>query len=209
MTPNGLMLLCGLCGGQPLKKSTIMCCQNEDRTMRFILTQSGKECRTITGLLTGHTYSKKLVADSDECRKCMRLEAQKTLEHPLCFCLALSRTIMKYLGATHFDKLNDVTKLWHQELLRFAYFYDESNKKKRSMRITQSASENISRFDFKIILISSLVRLSYLGCPHPTLVKDTFRPPWANRDAIFETLYVPSLILEMKPIRRFDERSKS
>ena len=78
----------------------------------------------ITGLLTGHclvaAHVHRLgIIDDDTCTKFMEQGVRGTIEYLLCYCPALCRARLMYLGFTFYNSLEDVSKVSATSLLKF------------------------------------------------------------------------------------------
>ncbi|XP_017465837.1 PREDICTED: uncharacterized protein LOC108358852 [Rhagoletis zephyria] len=110
-------------------KTTKIMCNSSKGNTHFLLTRSRRDCRTVVGLMTGHNLlashaSRMGISNSDACRKCREEGMSETLEHLLCFCPALARNRLSYLGASQFKGLEEVSKLDIKALLNFAKSVD-------------------------------------------------------------------------------------
>ena len=100
-------------------------CKSHNATLtKFILSLCSKECITLVGVLTGHclvaAHAHRLgIIDDDTCTKCMEQGVRGTMEHLLCYCPALCRARLMYLGSTFYNSLEDVSKVSATSLLKF------------------------------------------------------------------------------------------
>ncbi|XP_054083537.1 uncharacterized protein LOC128920393 [Zeugodacus cucurbitae] len=106
------------------KTAKVMCKSVDQKYTRFLLELDRKGCRTMVGILTGHSLVaahayKMRLSDREESKKCQERGTKETVEHLLCVYPALARQRFRYLGAPQYDKLEEISLVKPRKLIKF------------------------------------------------------------------------------------------